>query len=97
MNRGSAFLKIKGITNKLSGLAHRIFQFGAVMGCAVKPPKNTIKTPTIPVKRRKIREMTFNNDRLLTYCKSRISSRHPRAKTKRGVPYQELDRFISGA
>jgi len=59
MNRGSAFLKIKGITNKLSGLAHRIFQFGAVMGCAVKPPKNTIKIPTIPVKRRKIREMTL--------------------------------------
>ena len=89
-------LCVPGFTNVIDGaFIPYVVKKGETILDIAKMHKTTVEN--LAKSNKKIREMTFNNDRLLTYCKSRISSRHPRAKTKRGVPYQELDRFISGA
>ena len=79
---------INGMTTRFSGLAQRIFQFGAVMGWAVNPPKNTIKQPNIPENRNKSMAMVLRKKVHFSFCRRKIRINVLTAKIKMGCIYQ---------
>ena len=95
--RGSFFFIMKIKIIRFRGLAHKIFQFGAVIGWAVKPPRKTIRQPKIPVNKNMMKVTVFRKNRFLNLYPRKSKIRTPAAKTKAGVIYQGLVIFCAGA
>ena len=65
VKRGNFFFSMKTKTTRFRGLAHKIFQLGAVIGWAVKPPRKTIRQPKIPVNKNMMKVTVFKKNRFL--------------------------------
>ncbi len=94
IKRGILFFNKKNSAIRFKGLAQSIFQFGAVMGCAVNPPKKTMRQPNIPVKRNKIKVSVLSRILFLSLQSANMSNAAPAAKINSGFRYQGL--LISG-
>ena len=90
-------LKIKMRAKRFNGFAHRIFQLGAVIGCAVKPPRKTIRIPTIAEKRNIIKVMMLSSHVLWVFHNKIMIISELMLNMKMGVKYQGEINSLGGA
>ena len=94
---GIYLLKMKKRTKRFKGFAHRIFQLGAVMGCAVNPPRKTIKIPTIAEKRNIIKEIILSSGIFLVVQSKEMTSSVLMLNINNGDKYQGVVNSCWGA